>query len=167
MIQIKGDLKQFFFNSIKVANALERAEKRVLSKFGAYVRRADQTSLRYRKKIASPGAPPSAHKSEGFTRKKRNKKTGKVTIQPKSPLRELIYFGWDPATKSVLVGPVLFRNSKLGDPSVLRTIEEGGAGPGISDGKRVMKRYHPHPHLGPALRRELPKLPPMFKDSIR
>lgn len=165
MIGLQADIKKFFFDRIKVANALEAAEKKVLSKFGAFVRRADQTSLRYRKKIAEPGAPPSAHKSEGFTRLKKNKKTGVVSRQPKSPLRDLIFFGWDPTTKSVVIGPVPFRNSKVGPAA--RTIEEGGTGPGLSDGKRVMKRYHPHPHTGPAFRKLLPSLPQQFKDSIK
>lgn len=167
MIGVKADIRQFFFDRIKVANALEKGERKALSKFGAYVRRADQTSLRYRKTISAPGAPPSAHASQGFTRQRKNRKTGKVSRQPKSPLRELIYFAWDPAKKSVVIGPVPFKNSKVGAGVAPKLIEEGGTGPGMSDGKRVTKRYHPHPHTGPAFRKVLPQAPKMFKDQIK
>ncbi len=167
MIGIQADVKKFFFDRIKVNDAIEKGEKRALSKFGAYVRRADQTSLRYRKKIASPGAPPSAHVSQGFTRERKNKKTGAVTRQAKSPLRELIYFAYDPDKKSVVIGPVVFRGSKVGGGVAPKLIEEGGTGPGISDGKLVTKRYHPHPHTGPAFRKVLPQAPKLFKDQIK
>lgn len=167
MIGVKADIKQFFFDRLKVANALERAEKRALSKFGAYVRRADQTSIRYRKKSSAAGSPPSAHASQGFTRQRKNRKTGAVSRQPKSPLRELIFFAWDPAKKSVVIGPVPFNNSKVGAGVAPKLIEEGGTGPGMSDGKRVMKRYAARPHTGPAFRKVLPQAAKLFKDQIK
>lgn len=167
MIGLTANVKDFFLDRIKVATALEKGEKRALSKAGAYIRRADQTSIRYRKKSSEAGSPPSAHKSQGFTRERKNKKTGKVSRQPKSPLRELIYFAWDPGTKSVVIGPVIFKGSKVGGGIAPRLIEEGGTGPGVSDGRKVMKRYKARPHTGPAYRKVLPQIPAMFKGQVK
>jgi hypothetical protein len=57
----------------------------VLSKFGAYVRTAAKSSIRKRKRASAPGSPPSSH-------------TGL--------LKRFIYFGYDTAARSVVIGPV-------------------------------------------------------------
>lgn len=166
MIELKASLEKLDLRLEKMQSAVDRAEKRVLMKFGAYVRKRDKSSLRYRKKPSSAGSPPSVHRSEGFTKRKKNRKTGAVSRQPSSPLRELIFFAYDAGTKTVVIGPVMFKGSKAGG-GVARTIEEGGTGPGISDGRRIMKRYQAHPHTGPAFQAELPKVASMFKNQIR
>jgi len=53
--------KQMFFTSKAVLSATDRATRRVVSRFGAYVRRAAKSSIRKRKRISCPGKPPSSH----------------------------------------------------------------------------------------------------------
>lgn len=138
MITIK--IKQFFFDRAAVIRAVEPAKLKVLSKVGAFVRRRAQTSMRYRKKASKPGTPPSAHKNSGAL------------------LRKLIYFGYDPQTDSVVVGPVQAR---------------GGQAPRLNEFGGTLKAkgktftYPPRPFMAPALKAEEPKLPSYWSNTIR
>lgn len=154
--------KKFFFDKRAVTSAAERAENALLSKVGAYVRRGAKSSIKYREGAAVPGVPPHAHRSGAFTRQKVSRKTGAVTRQASSPLRELIFFGRDPAAASVVVGPVLF-GKKSGAPERL---EYGGVG---TVGRKRPRRavYEARPYMRPALARELPKVPQWVKDTVR
>lgn len=50
-----------FFDRKAVLAAVDKATLRVLSKFGAFVRRRAKSSIRKRKKASPPGQPPSSH----------------------------------------------------------------------------------------------------------
>ena len=76
--------KGLFFDRQPVLNAVSRSERRVLSKFGAFVRRGARSSIRKRKSVSEPGSPPSSH-------------TGL--------LRKMIFFVYEPARASVVIGP--------------------------------------------------------------
>lgn len=157
--------KKMFFDRQAVLNATDRARVRALSKFGAFVRRADKSSVKYKKGKSAAGSPPHAHRLAHFKRKKKSK--GQTVRQPSSPLRELIFFGYDSSSRSVVIGPAAFK-SRLGVGVVPRVVEEGGVGPFVGKGGKVQSAvYKPRPHTGPAFRREIPKLPQMFKDSIK
>jgi hypothetical protein len=120
-----------FFDADAVLKLMGRTTRKALSKYGAFVRRRAQTSIRYRDKPAAAGQPPSAHRS--MTRTKTNRKTGATKKQQVSPLRELIFFSWVPETNGVVIGPVLApqnRRGRDGRPTsgtVPSTLEEGGS----------------------------------------
>lgn len=196
---------KMFFDRQAVIDAVGRANARVLSKAGAFIRRSAKGSIRYAKSPSKPGNPPHAHES---------KKGGKD-----SPLRELIFFAYDDRTASLVVGPTPFRGPAI----VPRVLELGGTAPGhknplrrirkVGDGgeiridgptSRTTKKnrfgalvtytklrtqaqadranqlqellYGPlmigpvsiaaRPYMGPALQRELPKLSPLFANSV-
>lgn len=147
-------VKKAFFDTRAVKNAVDPAARKALSKFGAYVRTRARTSIKYKAGTSAPGQPPHAHRSRGYVRKKKSKKTGAVTARPASPLRELIYFAYDPARKSVVVGPTL-GGSKSGAP---QSLEEGGGATVTDGGRRVHVRVRPRPFMGPAFRVELDKV---------
>lgn len=157
----------FFAEPQRLKFGIDRAAYAALSRFGSFVRQRDRSSLRYRKKPSVAGGPPSVHRSEGFTRKKKNRKTGQTTRQATSPLRELTFFAYDPSERSVVIGPAIFRSSKVGGGKAPKVIEEGGIGPVFSDGKRTVGRYTARPHTGPAFRAELPRAAELFKGQIR
>lgn len=121
-----------FFDSELVKRSMDAATRRALSKFGAFVRTRAKTSIRKRKAISAPGSPPSSH-------------TGK--------LRKSIFFSYDKAAKSVVVGPL--RHGK----NAAELLEHGGGSEG--------KYYRARPFMGPAFQRELPNAPKLFKDSMR
>ena len=132
-----------FFDSAKVISATDKATRKVLSKFGAFVRRTAKSSIRKRKKTSSPGSPPSSH-------------TGL--------LKKFIFFGYNPASESVSIGPIKL-NSKRGD--IPRTLEIGGKTTIVSRGKKKTVKIAARPFMVPAKDKELPKLPDMWKNSIR
>ena len=141
MIDMK--FKQMFFTSKAVLSATDRATRRVLSKFGAYVRRTAKSSIRKRKAISRPGSPPSSH-------------TGL--------LKRFILFGYDPAKRSVVIGPLRLTRGGRGDAP--RALEEGGTSRTVRRGRKKRVKIKARPFMGPAMEKEKPKLPQMWRDSV-
>jgi hypothetical protein len=81
-------------------------------------------------------------------------------------LRRLILFGYDKAADSVVIGPVGFK--KRGAPNVL---EYGGDTVVLRrrGGKLTSRRVKiaARPYMAPALEQERPKLPLLWRNSIR
>lgn len=195
-----------FFDRRRVIDAVGRANAAVLAKAGAFIRRSAKGKIRYAKGVSKPGNPPHAHQS---------KKHGK-----NSPLRELIFFAYDNATGSLVVGPTPFQGPAIAP----RVLELGGTAPArknplrrirkIGDGGEIridgpMSRstkknrfgarityvrlrtqaqanranqlqellygvitigpvsIAARPYMGPSLEENLPKLPPLFANSVR
>ena len=143
---IRFEIKQLFFDTKAVRSKLDVATRRVLSKFGAFVRRGARSSIRKRKRTSAPGEPPSSH-------------TGL--------LRRFIFFGYDPRKRSVVIGPARL-NQKIGDAPA--ALEYGGTSMVIEGlrGKRKKRRARmaARPYMGPAFEQEKPKLPAMWRGSI-
>ena len=136
-------IKQFFFDRQAVLGAVDRSTRAVLSKFGAFVRTAAKHSIRKRKAVSQPGSPPSSHVGT---------------------LRRLIFFGYDPARKSVVIGPTPFRSEVEAPP----LLEYGGTARRKNrKGRNVTAIYKARPFMGPAFEQEKPKLPAMWANSVR
>ena len=144
---IRMEITKLFFDKKVVRDKVDAGTRRVLSKFGAYVRRTARQSIRKRKKISDPGSPPSSH-------------TGL--------LKRFIFFGYDPRKRSVVIGPVrLTQNGRGKAPALL---EYGGTTTLQRHGnprKRVRANFRGRPFMGPAFEKEQPKLPAMWRDSIK
>lgn len=134
--------KRGFFDRAIVQQAVDRAQRKVLSKFGAFVRQRARTSIRKRKGTSSPGGPPFSH----------------VGL-----LRKFILFAYDPARQSVVIGPTLLREGSQAP----KLLEHGGET--ILETKRGRKRarYRPRPFMGPAFEAEQEKLPALWLNSVR
>lgn len=159
-------IKNAFFDRDAVLKALERGQLRALSKIGAFVRRRAQTSIRYGKKSSPPGKPPTGHKGV-YTRPRKVGKTGLVVRQPVSPLRDLIWFAYDPATKSVVIGPILFVGARKQNPPAPKLLEFGGmVSRRTNDGKVRTFRYRGNPFMRPALAAERGKSIEIFKNIM-
>ena len=146
-------VKAAFFDKKGVADGLDAGTRKQLTKFGAFVRRRAKSSLKYKNGPAAPGKPPHVHRSASFKRKKG--KPGKKQ-QPVSPLRELVFFSYDKASKSVVIGPAI-GGSRTGAP---RSLEEGGSA--RIDGRTVVIR--PRPTMAPAFAVELAKVGGDFRN---
>ena len=72
------------FNTKAIRNHVDRATRKVLSKFGAFVRQTAKRSIRKRKSASPPGSPPSSH----------------IGL-----LKRFIWFGYEPNKRSVVIGP--------------------------------------------------------------
>jgi hypothetical protein len=144
---IRMDFKRMFFDSRAVRRKVDAATRRVLSRFGAYVRKVAHDSIRKRKGSSRPGQPPSSH-------------TGL--------LRRFIFFGYDLGRRSVVIGPVRL-DRKIGDAP--HALEYGGptvavVGPRRRRRKRRV-RIEARPYMGPALAKELPGLPALWRNSVK
>jgi hypothetical protein len=190
MIGFKIDkAKGMFFDSPKIVRAVDNATRRVLSKFGAFVRRGAKSSIRKRKKASATGNPPSSH-------------TGL--------LKKFIYFGYDQAARSVVIGPARLNQVSFSADmtpvtgTIPSNLEYGGSayileerGPNgtwhrkdlrrrgsvasvgdmryqVATGKIIRRDIRrrkitvkPRPFMHPALNKELPKLPAMWRDSVK
>lgn len=140
--------KGLFFDRTVVLNATSRAERKVLSKFGAFVRTRARTSIRKRKGPSEPGQPPSSH-------------TGL--------LKRNIFFVYDRSRHSVLIGPILL-NQKIGDAP--RALEEGGQSrvfTGRGRRRRLLRTVliRARPYMKPAFERELPAVPALWQNAVR
>ncbi len=141
---IRFEMTQLFFDTRKVRRAVDASARRVLSKFGAFVRRTARSSIRRRKKPSSPGSPPSSH--AGL-------------------LKRFIWFGYEPARRSVVIGPARLTRKGRGEaPSLL---EYGGTTRLEHRGKRKRAMVRARPFMQPAFEKEQPKLPAMWRDSLR
>ncbi len=139
--------KQMFFDRKAVTSRMDRATRKVLSRFGAFVRTGARHSIRKRKRSSAPGEPPSSHTDL---------------------LRKLIFFGYDRDRRSVVIGPQRL-NQKVGDAP--HALEHGGTSTVVEGlrGRRRKRRIKiaARPFMGRAFEREKPKLPAMWANSVK
>jgi len=145
---IQFDIKHVFFDRKKVIDRTDRTTRRVLSRFGAFVRQTARRSIRKRKRISQPGKPPSSH----------------VGL-----LKRRIFFGFDRDKQSVVVGPApINQRSPYPGVTVPELLEEGGrVRRREKGGTTEVLHYKARPYMGPAFEKELPQLPAMWRNSIR
>jgi hypothetical protein len=142
MIGIKlNDAKRLFFDRAAITSAADRGTRKVLSKFGAFVRQTAKSSIRKRKAVSEPGQPPSSH-------------TGL--------LKRNIFFVFSPETRSVVIGPILL-NQRTDAP---RLLEHGDTVVRRRRNRRVRMTYEARPFMGPAFEREQQQLPALWKNSV-
>jgi len=164
---------KLFFDSPAVLRAVDRARRQVLSKQGAFLRTRARSIIRPRKTASAPGEPPHSH-------------TG--------ILRRFLYFSFDPATRSVVVGPaktnqVFFEgHGRPVNGTVPEVLEYGGRirtlqvykwgrwrRADLRSKRRLVglpPRLHPanigaRPYMRTALALERKALPSLWRDSVR
>lgn len=141
---IHFEFKQLFFDRQAVLSKVDAATRKVLSRFGAFVRRSAKSSIRKRKQPAPPGSPPSSH-------------TGL--------LKKFIFFGYDTEARSVVIGPARLGGTGRGEAPPL--LEYGGPATLVRRGKKKRVTYKPRPYMGPAFAKEQVKLSALWRDSVK
>ncbi|NUQ11337.1 MAG: hypothetical protein HUU26_03275, partial [Gemmatimonadaceae bacterium] len=110
-----------------------------LSRAGAFIRQRAKSSIRRRRGASRPGNPPHSH--TGY-------------------LRNFIFFGYEPATESVVIGPVKLNQKNTEAP---RTLEHGGTTviTEFRNGRIVRRKVTiaPRRYMGPALDAEQDNIP--------
>ena len=163
-VTIRG-VRASFFDSEKVLAAARKGTAKALAKCGAFVRREAKSSIRYATKSAAPGQPPKAHR--GRMTRTSKKKDGSTVTRQVSPLKELIYFAFDPVSLSVVVGPADFKNKAKRNYRVPTVLEQGGTVHSRTPRGIKSSRYPGNPFMAPALRRVQGKFPALFTDLLR
>lgn len=139
---ITAKSKNLFFDRAAIQKMMDAKSAAALSRAGAYIRQRARTSIRSRKKISAPGSAPSSHAGH---------------------LKRLIWFAYDPKAQSVVIGPMRFKEGEA--PNLL---EFGGtAQRRHRGGKNFIATYRPRPFMGPALEKEIPKLPSYWASSVK
>jgi len=190
---------KMFFNSKVVIATVDTATRKVLSKFGAFVRNTARKSM---KKAPSLTRKPRGKARTDFRR--RSSRPGQPPYVRRGQLKRFVLFGYDADRKSVVIGPKALSSR----PQAPEALEYGGRtkvvsfvyprrpvqnprGPlrpevleRVRANRKVndevlrrrrqdrMKRMidvdiKPRPYMGPAFERELPKVPQMWRDSVR
>ena len=141
-----SEAKGLFFDSREVQDATTRAERKVLSRFGAFVRTRSRSSIRKRKAPAPAGSPPSSH-------------TGL--------LKRNIFFVFDPTWHSVVIGPIRLNGKRGSAPEAL---EHGGTSVAVVGAKEHRQperiEIEARPYMGPAFEAELPGVPSLWANVI-
>lgn len=132
--------KQWWFDSQKVIAAVHKAERRVQSRQGALIRGIARRSMRKRRGPSRPGRPPHVHRGM---------------------LKDLLFFGWDPATRTTVVGPAKFRRGIV--PALL---EKGGTTQRKRGKKLLTVHIAARPYMGPALAAAKPNLAESWRDAV-
>lgn len=162
-------VNRIWFDRRAVIRATVGAERGVLMRFGAFVRRKARGLIHRRKRVSQPGEPPSSHSRE--------------------PNLRTILFAYQPAEHRVVVGSV-FLNGRAGSTIrgiVPKTMEHGGditviehrtetgkwrrgaltrLKPGQATRTRTI-RIAARPYMQPALEAELDKFPDLWAGAVR
>lgn len=162
--------KRLFFDADRVINAERRAEKKWMSRFGAFVRQRAKTSIK------RPGKKAKALLAEalrsGDEDRIREAFQG-TTSQPDNPplshtdlLKRFIFFIYDPDLHSVLIGPARLSGKAGQAPEAL---EHGGPSEIASrrrgrQGRKIAVK--PRPYMTPAFEAEKVGLPKLLADVI-
>lgn len=139
-------MKKLFVDRKKVLRAADRAAKRPLFRWGAYVRSVSKRSIRKRDGTSKPGKPPHSHTGD---------------------LKRLIFFGFDPRTRSIIVGPELYASGNAAK------IETGGrirVKRKSKGQKRTVQKatIAERPFMQPAAKKANEKLlPDIWKNSVK
>jgi len=140
MVTMKFTLASFSPRAVQ--RSMDPVKKDALTHAGASVRKRARQSIRRRKGTSKPGEPPRSHVGT---------------------LKRLIYYGWDPASESVVVGPLRFGEG--GAPA----LEYGGlARIKINRGDkavRVRARVRARPFMGPAKKQVEPLMAGFWRQA--
>ena len=149
-VDIRMVLGAKFLDRAPFIRAVDKASRRVLSRFGAFVRTRARTNLRRRKRPSKPGQAPT-------------NQTGR--------LKRHIFFWYDRGEQRVTIGPIAL-NAR--SPAVIpEVLEYGGHAVGFRRDKRTGKDVRwdgflePRPYIRPAFDQELAKMDPLWRDSVR
>ena len=143
-LRIKTPHVEIFFDGNRIIRRMEQANRRILMRAGAFIRRRARSSIRKRKKISDPGKPPSSH-------------TGR--------LKGLILFAYSPTTETVVVGP-----RRTGSRNQAgETLEHGKTVTRRQRRRKRRMRYRARPFMGPALEKEIAagSFPKLWANSVR
>ncbi len=182
MITMKA--RGLFLDSPRVIRAISRTKRRIFAQSGAYVRTTARRSMKKARRMRLSEMPAEMReryqpKRDRQGRFKKNAKKKRVRDRPLASsrpgepprtreglIKKLLFFSWDPSTESVVIGP-----ERRGTTAAPWVLEFGGVGKVRKWGarRRVWRRVKvaPRPFMRPALRKELPRLPRRWHNSIR
>jgi hypothetical protein len=147
MAKVSFKVQNMFFDRLRVIRAMDAKQRKVLARFGAYVRQTAKKSIK--------DAPREGKLDANGNPVPRVSKPGSPPLSHVGTLRRHIYFSYDPNRRSVVIGPIIFGNGNSG--IALPALEYGGKSKRKNDGKSI--NVQARPFMGPAFRQEIQELP--------
>ena len=148
--------KLLFFDDARILQAMDRATARALSRFGSEVRRVARTSIKESPGASAAGTPPHSHiAARRRAKNKVRKAAGQEPVKGGFAGLKFILFAYDPAGRSVIIGPASNRTRSLTIPEILEK------------GKDPKHKVATRPFMSPAFEQSEKKLPSMWGKSIR
>lgn len=160
-------IKNAFFTSEKVVRFMDKKTRKVLSKFGAYVRRQAQTSMKTPgKKAYKAAAERAAAKGKRSNQFPASRPGNPPFAHGRRLLRKLLFFAYDTATRTVVIGPV--RLGETANQHVPKTLEFGGIihRKSFFTGKRHADKYKERPFMRPAFKANLGWVAEEYRKSV-
>jgi len=153
-MKIGFNVRALRFDHPRVIKAVDDATYRALLRSGQYVRKVARHSIKTRPGPSAPGQPP--HSQIGR-------------------LKQFIYYGFDPAARSVVVGPARLRDAQTYGSMTVPELLEGGGVVRMSDrnarrlgvARGTMARYEARPYMGPAQEAGFEKVDDFWRDSVK
>lgn len=170
--------KAGFFDRKAVLSAVDRAERKNLSKAGAYIRTSARSSMRKARR-KTDGELTAEEKrifdlrlriwkqnKDGSPRPKRPMAPSKPGEPPRvvtGLLKKFLFFAYDAGSKSVVIGPARLNSASGTAPA---TLERGGSAT-VGGKRRKTVRVAPRPYMGPALAKNKAVAVGLWKDSVK
>jgi len=155
-----GQAKAGFFDREAVKRSIDRAERRQLGSFGAFVRKVAKSSIKSPGKKRQKDATQAL--SQGFLIST-GSKPGEPPKNQTGLLKKFIFFAYDRDSRSVVIGPT--KLNKRG--SVPELLEKGGTQVIKTGQGTALARYAPRPYMQPAFDIGLDQVERLWKDSIK
>lgn len=170
------EMKKWFFDRPRVINAVDKATRSVLSRFGLYVKREAKKLIKPPGRMRLREMTPEERAT--YKRRLGMYKAGKLRHRPQKPrrressrpgqpprsqtgiLKRFIYDAMDPRTRSVVIGPARIERGT----DAPRVLEYGGR-TRLPNGRTIY--LSPRPYMRPALAAKLPQLPKLWKDAVQ
>lgn len=130
-----------------VIRASQDAAEVIGRRFGSFVRSTAQQSIRKPNKAGDPSPP------------------GQPPRAQTKVLKASILFAYDPASRSVVIGPRLLPG-RIGKDAP-EALEKGGQSVTVIRGRRRRQRIAKRAFMVPALEKRLPELPLLWRNAIR
>lgn len=144
-----------FWDHRELIEQAQKAKARVMKRAGGLVRGIMRRSIKNRKDPSPVGTPPSAHTKGGG-------------------IKNLIFWDYDPATESVIIGPALKSDAMSNLAPVPGTLERGGRSR-IKLSKALKRKLgketivatiRPRPFAAPALKAFETSYPELWEGAI-
>jgi len=148
-VNVKALIKRVEWKPERVNREVATRTRRTMTEMGRRIRRHAQLSMVFASGPSAPGTPPHAHKGR---------------------LRDVVLYHYDPRERKVTTGTTPQSTSGT-SPSLPELHEYGGRTMRTvrvrGKVRRVRVTYPRRPYLAPALEAEAPRLPDVWRKSVR